>query len=125
MFIWDWVFESVVHWQYILFGTVLASLTYFSFQWVDKNETKVFKNRARLFKNRQFTERVDVMGFWYLLLLLIGIILFIIGIMKKGVSVAVKTVILLFVIGILFIVVSIVLLMPGSSDIIAQLLKWE
>lgn len=65
------------------------------------------------------------MGFWYLLLLLTGIILFFIGIMKKGVSVAVKAVILLFVIGILFIVVSIVLLMPGSSDIIAELLKME
>ncbi|AIF65581.1 hypothetical protein GZ22_02235 [Terribacillus saccharophilus] len=65
------------------------------------------------------------MGFWYLLLLLIGIILFVIGIMKKGVSAAVKAVILLFVIGILFIVVSIVLLMPGSSDIIAELLKME
>lgn len=65
------------------------------------------------------------MGFWYLLLLLVGIILCITGIMKKGVSVAVKAVILLFVIGILFIVVSIVLLMPGSSDIIAELLKME
>ena len=65
------------------------------------------------------------MGFWYLLLLLIGIILFFIGIMKKGVSAAVKAVILLFVIGILFIVGAIVLLMPGSSDIIAELLKME
>ena len=67
----------------------------------------------------------DVMGFWYLLLLLIGVILIIIGIMKKGVSSAVKVVILLFVIGILFVVVSIVLLMPGSSDLIAELLKLD
>ncbi|WP_347860821.1 hypothetical protein U0355_08905 [Salimicrobium sp. PL1-032A] len=65
------------------------------------------------------------MGFWYLLLLLIGIVLIIVGAMKKGVSVAVKAVILLFVIGILFIVVSVVLLMPGSSDVIAELLKLE
>lgn len=66
-----------------------------------------------------------MMGFWYLLLLLIGIVLIIVGAMKKGVSVAVKAVILLFVIGILFIVVSVVLLMPGSSDVIAELLKLE
>ncbi|RLL47835.1 hypothetical protein D8M04_00715 [Oceanobacillus piezotolerans] len=65
------------------------------------------------------------MGFWYLLLLLIGIVLIIVGAMKKGVSAEVKAVILLFVIGILFIVVSIVLLMPGSSDVIAELLKLE
>ena len=45
--------------------------------------------------------------------------------MKKGVSAAVKAVILLFVIGVLFIVASLVLFMPGSSDIIAELLKWE
>ncbi|WP_232735665.1 hypothetical protein [Alteribacter populi] len=45
--------------------------------------------------------------------------------MKKGVSAAVKAVILLFVIGVLFVVVSLVLLMPGSSDIIAELLKLE
>ena len=45
--------------------------------------------------------------------------------MKKGVSSAVKVVILLFVIGILFVVVSIVLLMPGSSDLIAELLKLD
>jgi len=65
------------------------------------------------------------MGFWYLLLLLIGIIFIIIGFMKKGVSMAVKTVILLFVIGILFIVGSLILLMPGSSDLIAELLKLD
>lgn len=44
---------------------------------------------------------------------------------KKGVSVAVKAVILLFVIGVLLIVVSLVLLIPGSSEIIAELLKLD
>ncbi|WP_449354716.1 hypothetical protein ACUL41_18045 [Virgibacillus natechei] len=65
------------------------------------------------------------MGFWYLLLLLIGIVLIIVGVTKKGVSGAIKTVIMLFIIGVLFIVISLVLLMPGSSDMIAELLKLE
>lgn len=64
-----------------------------------------------------------MMGFWYLLLLLIGIVFIIVGLTKKGVSVSVKLTILLFVIGILIIVGSVILLMPGSSDIISQLLK--
>ena len=63
------------------------------------------------------------MGFWYLLLLLIGIVFIIVGVTKKGVSGEVKAVILLFVIGVLFIVGSVLLLMPGSSDVIAELLK--
>lgn len=66
---------------------------------------------------------VKMMGFWYLLLLLIGIVFIIVGLTKKGVSVSVKLTILLFVIGILIIVGSVILLMPGSSDIISQLLK--
>lgn len=65
------------------------------------------------------------MGFWYLLMLLMGIILLIFGFSKKGVPADVKIVILFFVIGILFIIISIALLMPGSSDLIAQLLKLE
>ena len=63
------------------------------------------------------------MGFYYILLLLIGIILIIMGALRKGVSRSVKIVIFQFVFGILFIIFSIVLLMPGSSDIIAELLK--
>ena len=63
------------------------------------------------------------MGFWYLLLLLIGIVFIIVGVTKKGVSGEVKAVIMLFVIGTLFIVGSVILLMPGSSDVIAELLK--
>jgi len=62
-------------------------------------------------------------GFWYLLLLLIGIVFIIVGVTKKGVSGEVKAVIMLFVIGTLFIVGSVILLMPGSSDVIAELLK--
>ncbi|MGJ3197411.1 hypothetical protein [Peribacillus frigoritolerans] len=63
------------------------------------------------------------MGFYYLLLLLIGVVLLIAGALWKDVSWSVKIVIFLFVVGILFIVLAIILLMPGSSDIIAELLK--
>ena len=63
------------------------------------------------------------MGFYYLLLLLIGVVLLITGALWKDVSWSVKIVIFLFVVGILFIVLAIILLMPGSSDIIAELLK--
>lgn len=67
--------------------------------------------------------RSDFMGFWYLLLLIIGVGLFIAGALKKDVSYSVKMVVLLFVFGILFIIVSIFLLMPGSDEIISQLLE--
>lgn len=63
------------------------------------------------------------MGFYYLLLLLIGVVFLIAGLLKKDVSWSVKIVIFLFVVGILCIVSAIILLMPGSSDIIAELLK--
>ncbi|EKN66672.1 hypothetical protein BABA_14482 [Neobacillus bataviensis LMG 21833] len=63
------------------------------------------------------------MGFYYLLLLFIGVVLLIAGALKKGVSISVKIVIFLFVIGILFIVTSLILLMPGSSDLITKLIK--
>jgi uncharacterized protein (DUF983 family) len=63
------------------------------------------------------------MGFYYLLLLLIGVVLLIAGALWKDVSWSIKIVIFLFVVGILFIVLAIILLMPGSSDIIAELLK--
>jgi hypothetical protein len=65
------------------------------------------------------------MGFYYLLLLCIGVVLIIAGARKKDVSRSVKIVIFLFVIGILSIVGSLILLMPGSADIIAELLKIE
>jgi zinc transporter ZupT len=63
------------------------------------------------------------MGFYYLLLLFIGVILLIVGALKKDVSRSVKIVVFLFVIGILFIATSLLLLMPGSSDIISELIK--
>ncbi|WP_342511247.1 hypothetical protein MKY34_13075 [Sporosarcina sp. FSL K6-1522] len=63
------------------------------------------------------------MGFYYLLMLFIGIVFLIVGAMKKGVSRSVKIVIMLFVLGVLFIFTSLIRLMPGSSDLIAGLLK--
>ncbi|GIN97859.1 hypothetical protein J6TS1_37290 [Siminovitchia terrae] len=63
------------------------------------------------------------MGFWYLLLLLIGIVLLIVGATTKGVSRSVKIVILLFVFGILFIFISLILMLPGSSYVLDELLK--
>lgn len=63
------------------------------------------------------------MGFYYLLLLFMGVILLVVGALKRNVSLSVKIVIFLFVIGILLIVTSLLLLMPGSSDIISELMK--
>jgi hypothetical protein len=63
------------------------------------------------------------MGFYYLLLLFIGLVLLIVGALNKNVSRSVKIVIFMFGIGILFIVTSLLLLMPGSSDIIYELMK--
>ncbi|SFF58157.1 hypothetical protein SAMN05216353_102157 [Halobacillus alkaliphilus] len=66
------------------------------------------------------------MGFYYLFLLVIGIVLIVIGALKKDVPRSVKIVIFLFVIGIGFIVTSLaLLLLPGSSDVIAELLRWD
>lgn len=65
------------------------------------------------------------MGFWYLLLLLIGIILIIIGLNKIRVAKAMKDAVILFIFGGLIIIGSILLLMPGSSEVIAELLKLQ
>lgn len=65
------------------------------------------------------------MGFYYLLLLLIGVILIVVGALWRGVSPSIKIVMMLFIVGIHFIIISIVLLMPGSSDILAELLKLD
>lgn len=62
------------------------------------------------------------MGFWYLLLLLIGVVFIIIGLTKIRVAGAVKSVVSLLIFGVLFIVVSVRLLMPGSSEVIAKFL---
>jgi energy-coupling factor transporter transmembrane protein EcfT len=63
------------------------------------------------------------MGFWYFLILLIGILFLIVGALKKDVSRSVKIVIMLFIFGILFIVVSVFMFMPGSAEIISELLR--
>jgi Na+-transporting NADH:ubiquinone oxidoreductase subunit NqrD len=63
------------------------------------------------------------MGFWYMLLFVIGIVLIVIGSIRKDVPRSVKIVILLFIIGILFVVVSLILLLPGSSYILDELLR--
>lgn len=63
------------------------------------------------------------MGFWYFLLLFMGIAFLIAGALKKDVSYAVKIVTMLFVLGVFLITVSIILLMPGSDEIISQLLE--
>lgn len=63
------------------------------------------------------------MGFYYILLLLIGVVFLIVGALNKNVSRSIKIVIFFVVFGILFIVTSLILLMPGSSEIISDLIK--
>jgi len=63
------------------------------------------------------------MGFWYFLILFVGIALIIVGMLNKDVSRSVKIVSMLLIIGVLFIVISLIMLLPGSSEIIAQLLQ--
>ena len=62
------------------------------------------------------------MGFWYFLILFAGIAFIGAGAAKKDVSRSVKIVVMLFILGIVFIFISLVLFMPGSSEIISQLL---
>ena len=57
------------------------------------------------------------MGFYYILLLLIGVVFLIVGALNKNVSRSIKIVIFFVVFGILFIVTSLILLMPGSTEI--------
>ncbi|OJH16245.1 hypothetical protein BLX88_25090 [Bacillus obstructivus] len=63
------------------------------------------------------------MGFYYILLLLIGVVFLIVGALNKKVSRPIKIVIFFVVFGTLFIVTSLILLMPGSSEIISDLIK--
>ena len=63
------------------------------------------------------------MGFWYFLILLIGIALIAVGMLNKDASRSVKVVSMMFIIGVLFIVISLIMFLPGSSEIIAQLLQ--
>ncbi|WP_407390619.1 hypothetical protein [Carnobacterium jeotgali] len=63
------------------------------------------------------------MGFWYFLILLIGIALIAVGMLNKDASRSVKVVSMMFIIGVLFIVISLIMFLPGSSEIMAQLLQ--
>ena len=63
------------------------------------------------------------MGFYYILLLLIGVVFLIVGALNKNVSRSIKIVIFFVVFGILFIITSLILLMPGSSEIISDLIN--
>ena len=63
------------------------------------------------------------MGFWYFLILFVGITLIIVGILNKDVSRSVKIVSMSLIIGVLFIVVSLIMLLPGSSEIVGQLIQ--
>lgn len=63
------------------------------------------------------------MGFYYILLLLIGVVFLIVGALNKNVSRSIKIVIFFVVFGTLFIVSSLILFMPGSSEIISDLIK--
>lgn len=57
------------------------------------------------------------MGFYYLLILFTGVVLLMVGALKR-----VKKVLPVYVLGSVFIVISVLLLMPGSSDFISNLL---
>jgi hypothetical protein len=74
---------------------------------------------------RKYLWGSDLVGFYYLLLLITGVVLIVIGALKKNVPRSIKIVIFLFVIGVVFIVMSLILLLPGSSDVIAELMKWN
>lgn len=63
------------------------------------------------------------MGFWYFLILFIGIALLVAGGLKKGVSREVKFVIISFIFGSLFVLVSLFMFLPGSAEIVSQLLN--
>ena len=62
------------------------------------------------------------MGFWYFLIFFIGIALLVVGLLNKDVSRSVKIVSMSLIIGVLFVVVSLIMLMPGSSEVVGQLL---
>lgn len=66
-----------------------------------------------------------IVGFWYLLLLLIGVVFIVLSLIKiKSVGVTKKTGTLL-TLGAVVIVASIFLLTPGSSEVIANLLNLQ
>ncbi|ATD30659.1 hypothetical protein EVU91_07375 [Macrococcoides bohemicum] len=60
------------------------------------------------------------MGFYYLVLLIIGLVILTIGLKHKN-SINLKIVMITF--GIIFVLSSLVLFLPGSSEIISILIK--
>jgi hypothetical protein len=66
---------------------------------------------------------VRLMGFYYLFILFLGVVLLGGGTIKWVVSRSVKKVLYLFVFGILLIGTSLFLLTPGSSEIIYNLIS--
>lgn len=58
------------------------------------------------------------MGFWYFLILFIGIALLVVGLLNKNVSRSVKIASMSLITGGLFVIVSLIMLMPGSSEIV-------
>ena len=63
------------------------------------------------------------MGFWYFLMLFVGIALLVVGLLNKDVSRSVKIVSMSLIIGVLFVVVSLIMRMPGSYEVVGQLLQ--
>ena len=66
--------------------------------------------------------RGDFLGFWYILLLLIGVMLVLFGLTRKSVSKDVKFAIISITFGIILVICALLLLLPGSSDLISTLL---
>ena len=63
------------------------------------------------------------MSFWYFLILFIGIALLVAGGLKKGVSREVKLVMILFIFGSLLVLISLFMFLPGSAEVVSQLLN--
>lgn len=66
----------------------------------------------------------DLRGFWYLLLLLVGVVIFIAGLIKIKTTGGIKAFVPLFTGGLL-VALSVFLLTPNSSEIIADLLNLQ
>lgn len=63
------------------------------------------------------------MGFWYLFILLLGILLLVGGATKKDVSRATKIVTFSFIMGTFLIMIALFMFLPGSAEMLAQLLQ--
>ncbi|MCO7124737.1 hypothetical protein NIE88_02970 [Sporolactobacillus shoreicorticis] len=63
------------------------------------------------------------MGFWYLLMFFVGVLLLVLGALRHDVPKSIKIVILLFSFGLIFVIGSLVLLLSGSDTILFELLE--